>query len=78
MNRRPWPWPLDLLAAAALGALQTLAFVHTALWWLPLLLLSADRPPELQQCGANQTIDQQHLFAGQLRAFHAPGAPFAF
>lgn len=44
---------------------------------LPLLLLSADRPPELQQCGANQTIDQQHLFAGQLRAFHAPGAPFA-
>ena len=25
------------LAAAALGALQTLAFVHTALWWLPLL-----------------------------------------
>jgi apolipoprotein N-acyltransferase len=28
---------LQALAAASLGALQTLAFVHTALWWLPLL-----------------------------------------
>jgi apolipoprotein N-acyltransferase len=29
------------LAAALLGALQTLAFVHTALWWLPLLCTAA-------------------------------------
>ena len=28
---------LQALAAASLGALQTLAFVHTALWWLSLL-----------------------------------------
>jgi 2-succinyl-5-enolpyruvyl-6-hydroxy-3-cyclohexene-1-carboxylate synthase len=42
----------------------------------PLLLLSADRPPELQGWGANQTIDQTTLFSGQTRAYHAPGAPF--
>ncbi|MBP6037036.1 MAG: 2-succinyl-5-enolpyruvyl-6-hydroxy-3-cyclohexene-1-carboxylic-acid synthase [Azonexus sp.] len=34
---------------------------------VPLLLISADRPAELQGCGANQTIDQSGLFAGFLR-----------
>ncbi|MCU7837154.1 MAG: 2-succinyl-5-enolpyruvyl-6-hydroxy-3-cyclohexene-1-carboxylic-acid synthase [gamma proteobacterium symbiont of Taylorina sp.] len=32
-----------------------------------LILLSADRPKELQNCGANQTIDQKSLFASQVR-----------
>ena len=36
MDRRSWPWPLELLAAAALGALQTLSYVHTQAWWLQL------------------------------------------
>lgn len=42
---------------------------------VPLILLTADRPPELHGCGANQTIDQLDLFGGHIRARHALGAP---
>jgi len=42
---------------------------------LPLLLLSADRPPELQGTGANQTTQQNQLFSGHLRFHHNAGAP---
>ncbi|WP_293644601.1 2-succinyl-5-enolpyruvyl-6-hydroxy-3-cyclohexene-1-carboxylic-acid synthase [Thiolapillus sp.] len=44
---------------------------------LPLILLSADRPWELQQCQANQTIDQVRLFGEQVRAFHQLSPPEA-
>jgi len=40
-SRRTWPAWADVLLAAALGALQTLAFVHTQAWWLQLLCVAA-------------------------------------
>ncbi|MEK9771962.1 MAG: 2-succinyl-5-enolpyruvyl-6-hydroxy-3-cyclohexene-1-carboxylic-acid synthase, partial [Opitutae bacterium] len=42
---------------------------------IPLLLLSADRPPELQECGAGQTINQINLFGSFVRGFYQSPLP---
>ncbi|HEX5616337.1 MAG TPA: 2-succinyl-5-enolpyruvyl-6-hydroxy-3-cyclohexene-1-carboxylic-acid synthase [Acidimicrobiia bacterium] len=44
---------------------------------VPLVVCTADRPPELQGVGAPQTIDQRRLYGGALRWFADPGAPDA-
>ncbi len=42
---------------------------------VPLLVATADRPPELQETGAGQTIDQRALFGGALRWAVDAGPP---
>jgi 2-succinyl-5-enolpyruvyl-6-hydroxy-3-cyclohexene-1-carboxylate synthase len=42
---------------------------------VPLLVLTADRPPELRGVGANQTVDQPGIFGTAVRLFTELGAP---
>lgn len=51
------------------------AVIEAAHAGVPLIVLSADRPPELHGAGASQTIDQQRLFGGFARSFVDAGPP---
>lgn len=51
------------------------AVVEADVACVPLVIVSADRPEELHGIGANQTIDQQHLFGKKVRRFEHIEAP---
>jgi len=51
------------------------AVIEADLSSVPLIVCTADRPPELWGRGAPQTIDQTNLFGDRVRAFGEPGPP---
>lgn len=44
---------------------------------IPLLVLTADRPPALHDCGAPQAMNQHNLYANHIRWFHQLAEPSA-
>lgn len=68
--------PVLLLATSGTAPANWLpAIIEASQSGVPLIAISADRPPELQACGANQTVNQSGMFAPYVRASHALGAP---
>ncbi len=68
--------PAVLLCTSGTAAVEFHpAVVEADLDRIPLLVCTADRPPELHSIGAPQTVDQQHLFGRSVRWFHDPGVP---
>lgn len=66
--------PLLLCTSGTAAGHYLPAVMEASAAHLPLLLLTADRPPELHDLGVNQTTDQQHLFGAHARAFFELGA----
>lgn len=71
-TRRPAAWITTSGTAVANGFP---AVVEAAMDGVPMLLLTADRPPELRHTGANQAIDQVKLFGDYVRWFVDLPAP---
>lgn len=70
--------PVILLATSGTAPANWLpAIIEASQAGVPLIAVSADRPPELHGCGANQTVPQTSMFAPYVRATHALGTPSA-
>lgn len=66
--------PVAIVVTSGTAAAEVHAAVAEAdLAHVPLLVLTADRPPELHGVGAPQTIDQRHLYGSMVRLYEEPG-----
>jgi 2-succinyl-5-enolpyruvyl-6-hydroxy-3-cyclohexene-1-carboxylate synthase len=66
---------LALCTSGTAAANHFPAIVEASQACVPLIVLTADRPPELRHTGANQTIDQRRLFGGYVRWFDETAVP---
>jgi 2-succinyl-5-enolpyruvyl-6-hydroxy-3-cyclohexene-1-carboxylate synthase len=66
---------LLLCTSGTAGAHYLPAIIEAGASFIPLLILTADRPTELQDCAAPQTIDQTKLFGDHVRHFFDIGMP---
>jgi 2-succinyl-5-enolpyruvyl-6-hydroxy-3-cyclohexene-1-carboxylate synthase len=70
--------PCALLCTSGTAAANYFpAIVEASLAHLPLVVLTADRPPEVQHAAAAQTIDQLKLYGDHVRCFFDLGLPDA-
>jgi 2-succinyl-5-enolpyruvyl-6-hydroxy-3-cyclohexene-1-carboxylate synthase len=68
--------PLALVCTSGTAAAHYLpAIIEASMAGVPLLAITADRPPELHGCGASQTIDQIKLYGDFVRGAIDLGAP---
>ncbi|MEO9180286.1 MAG: 2-succinyl-5-enolpyruvyl-6-hydroxy-3-cyclohexene-1-carboxylic-acid synthase, partial [Acidimicrobiales bacterium] len=70
--------PVAIVVTSGTAAAELHACVAEASQaFVPLLVVTADRPPQLRGVGAPQTIDQRKLFGHMVRRFEDPGVPTA-
>ncbi len=75
-RRSHWPVVLVCTSGSA-GANYFPAVIEAAESGTPLLVLTADRPPEMRACASGQTINQHHLFGDFAVWFHELAVPEA-
>ncbi len=73
-HRRP---VVLLCTSGTAGANYHPAVIEAQESGVPLLILTADRPPEMRECRSGQTIDQQKLYGSHVNFYHELAVPVA-